>query len=94
MFPHLTTRQRGDLEIPGRSETSAALWQKDLVLLADPGEWPPQFVTSANATSDAGRKVQQELFEGVVEESNNVDRILKEFGLNKARRTGDWVLRF
>ena len=39
-------------------------------------------------------KVQQELFAGAVEVSNDLDQILRKFGLSKARRIGAWISRF
>ena len=74
--------------------TGVDLWWKGPSWLADPEKWPPNIVTQSSPESRAERKVQQELFAGAVEGSNDLDHILGKFGLSKARRVGAWVSRF
>ena len=51
-------------------------------------------MTQSSPESRAERKIEQELFAGAVEGSNDLDHILGKFGLSKARRVGAWVSRF
>ena len=52
--------------------TGVYLWWKGPTWLADPEEWPPNIVKESSTESRAERKVQQELFAGAVEESNDL----------------------
>jgi hypothetical protein len=95
IWRHVPTRENpADLGSRGGSVTDVDLWWKGPSWLADPEKWPPNIVTQSSPESRAERKVQQELFAGAVEGSNDLDHILGKFGLSKARRVGAWVSRF
>ena len=95
IWRHVPTRENpADLGSRGGSVTGGDLWWKGPSWLADPEKLPPNIVTQSSPESRAERKVQQELFAGAVEGSNDLDHILEKFGLSKARRVGAWVSRF
>ena len=64
----------------------AELWWNGPPWLFDPSQWLANIVTMATDDSDAGRKVQRELFALGVETNHDFDTVLKKFGLRKAMR--------
>ena len=88
-----TSDNPADVGSRGGSVTTAELWWNGPNWLADPNKWPPQIVTKASDTSDAEKKIKQELSTVGVEENHFLDTILNRYGLQKALRILGWVSR-